>query len=273
VRNPGARGRPIDAARFAEWTDAFAGYSPRVTRQSIEQWLSQFAPNDRDLAARVLDAVEYHQDDQLAEAFRALLSGLSGWSKDSTRRKGRWWFVPFSTGVGESGDAMLHLFRRANGMSGSVFSSLFIHKSELLQQDPGPEDTVAFVDDFAGTGRQAVTTWEPLAELLTRKPRTLLVLAVGVDQGLRRIASETSLVPHTYRRLDGRHNFFAPSCTYFRVGEKGRIDRYCRRADPSLPHGFGACGLLLVLAHGGPNDSLPILHTTRPRRFRGLFPR
>lgn len=272
MKNPGARRRPIDAARFAEWTDAFEGYTPRVTQEAIEDWLKQFAKTDRDLAARVLDAVEFYRSDQLADAFRSALSSLPGWSIDATHREGRWWFVPFSTGVGESGDAMLHLFRRANGMSGSAFNSLFVHKSDLPKLDPGPEDTIVFVDDFAGTGQQAVTTWAPMAELLTRKPRTLLILAVAVDRGLRRIASETPLVAHPYRRLDSRHNFFALACTYFRVGEKTRIARYCRRADRSSPHGFGDCGLLLVLAHGGPNDSLPILHSKK-RAFRGLFPR
>src|SRR5207245_1228910 len=81
----------------------------------------------------------------------------------------------------ESSDRMLHTFRAANGLNAERFDNLFIHKSELLRQNLGAADTVVFVDDFAGTGEQAVTAWkESLGELLPGRPRIFLVLAVAI---------------------------------------------------------------------------------------------
>jgi hypothetical protein len=284
VRNPGARGRPIDAARVAKWLADFSGFQSDVTASKINRWLDQFHPNDRDIAARLLDAVEFYSPARISDAFRRVLPRLPGWSADPARRKGRWLFVPYAASGGESGGAMLHSLRRANGLSGARFNSLFPHAADLATADLGPADTVIFVDDIAGSGDQAVGTWErSMAELLPRRPRSFLVLVAGVegsladaqggvDQGIRRIERDTPLIVYPYRRLRAHHDVFAAACTHFTTAEKRRILSYCEKADPDAPRGYGNCGTAVVMAHGGPNDSLPILHS-RKRGFRGLFPR
>lgn len=232
----------------------------------------QFTGDDRGVAARVLDAVEFYRPDQLVQAYRSILGSLPGWSRSASQRHGRWRFVAFSVRSGESADSMLMTFRRANSL-GATFNELFVYKADLLREDLGPEDTVVFVDDFAGTGDQAISAWnESLGELLPRQPRTFLVLVVAVERALRRIAAETPLMVRTFRHLHERHNFFANECTYFSSAEKRTILSYCRRADRSNPQGYGSCGLLVVMAHRCPNNSLPILHARRTA-FRGLFPR
>lgn len=273
MRNPGARGRPLDAERFAGWVQRFAGYHSHVSQTRIENWLRQFTEGDKDLAARILDAVEFYRPDQLADAYRSILGSLQGWSRNASQRQGRWRFVAFSIRSGESADSMLAAFRRANNLTGAHFNELFVYKADLLTENLGPEDTVVFVDDFAGTGDQAINAWkESLGELLPRRPRALLVLVVAVQQALRRITEETPLAVRTFRHLRARHNLFAPECTYFSGAEKRTVLSYCRRAAKSHPQGYGGCGVLVVMAHRCPNNSLPILHA-RSGNFRGLFPR
>lgn len=273
MRNPGGRGRTLDAARLDEWIERFAGYHAHVSRTRINQWLVQFADDHRDLAGRVLDAMEFYRPDHLANAYRSILGRLPGWSRHASQRQGRWRFVPFSTRPGESGDSMLTTFRRANGLTAARFAELFAYKADLLKENLGPEDTVVFVDDFAGTGDQAINAWkESLGELLPRRPRAFLVLVVAVQQALQRIGAETPLMVRTFRHLHARHSFFADECTYFTKGEKRIILTYCRRADGASPQGYGECGVLVVMAHRCPNNSLPILHA-RSATFRGLFPR
>lgn len=273
MRNPGRRGGPRDTERFNGWVERFAGYHSRVSIARIERWLAQFTEDHRDLAARILDAVDFYRPDQLAGAYRSILGALPGWSRNAPQRQGRWRFVAFSIRSGESGDSMLATFRRANDLTGARFNELFAYKADLLKENLGPEDTVVFVDDFAGTGDQAINAWkEALGELLPRRPKAFLVLVVAVQQALRRIAEETPLMVRTFRHLRPRHNFFANECTYFSRAEKGTVLRYCRRADKSNPQGYGSCGLLVVMAHRCPNNSLPILHG-RSTAFRGLFPR
>lgn len=277
MRNPGARGRPIDAARVAKWVADFSGFQSDVTASKIHRWIDQFDPNDRDIAARLLDAVEFYSPARIADAFRGVVPRLPGWSADPARRNGRWLFVPYAASGGESGGAMLHSLRRANGLAGARFNSLFPHTANLAAADLGPADTVVFVDDFTGSGDQAVGTWQrSIAELLPRRPRTFLVLVAGVegdlDRGIRRIQHETPLVVYPYRRLRSPHDLFAAACTHFTDAEKLSILSYCEKAEPDAPRGYGDCGVVVVMAHGGPNDSLPILHSKK-RAFRGLFPR
>lgn len=231
-----------------------------------------FREEHRDLAARILDAVEFVTHAQMEDAFRTILQSLPGWNREAAQRRGKWRFVAFGT-PGGSGDRMLNLFRVANDLDWPQFHGMFIHKSELLLQDLGPEDTVVFLDDFAGTGDQVCDAWDAnLAELLPSDPQAYLVL-VGANQGaLARIGAQTRLHPLAHHVFDAADNVFANECPHFSAADRGNLLPYCSRADRKQPRGYGDCGLLVVLAHRCPNNSLPILHA-RSRRFRGVFPR
>ncbi len=273
MRRPAARGAPVDDERFAGWLERFAGYRVQATRARIGQWLAHFDAGDRDLGARILDAVEFFRLDQQSNAFRSILGALPGWSRNAARRQGRWRFVAFGIHSGESGDAMLAAFRVANGLGGAPFNELFIHKADLLRENLEPDDTVVFVDDFAGTGDQVIEAWtESLGELLPGRPRAFLILVVAVEDARQRISRETPLTVRAFRYLRARDNLFANECNHFSRSEKNTALGYCQRADASNPRGYGGCGLLLVLSHRCPNNSLPILHA-RGRNFAGLFPR
>lgn len=273
MKQPKARGIPVDAARIAGWLERFAGYHTHVSQSRINQWFDQFHNDHRDLAARILDAVEFYREDHLAHAYRAVFGRLSGWSRKASKRQGRWRFVAFSRRSGESGDRMLHTFRRAAGLASDRFNELFIHRSDLLRENLSANDTVIFVDDFSGTGTQAVTAWnESLSELLPGRPRTFLVLVVAIHDAVTYITSNTPIQVRAFRRLRAHDNFFATQCTRFNGTEKAGTLEYCTIADAANPRGFGACGVLLVLAHRCPNNSLPILHSNNAA-FRGLFPR
>jgi len=272
-RAPKARGVAVDAARMDGWVERFAGYREHVSKARIQKWLSQFENHHKDAAARVLDVVEFFREDHLASAFRSVFGKLSGWSKKSSDRRGQWRFVGFGSHAGESGDRMLNTFRRANGLASARYSNLFIHPSQLLEQNLTAEDTVVFVDDFTGTGNQAVTAWnESLSELLPARPRVFLVLAAAASDAVKEITEKTPMKVEYFRRLRGTDNFFASGFTHFTTVEKASILSYCQRADNVNPKGYCTCGLLLVFSHRCPNNSIPILHSTNPA-FRGLFPR
>lgn len=273
MRPPRARGTAIDAARIGNWLERFAGYRIHVSRVRINQWLDRFQNQHRDLAARILDAVEFFREDHLTDAYRAVFGRVTGWAKNSSERRGRWRFVAFSTHAGESGDRMLHTFRTATGLAATRFDDLFIHRSDLLREQLTADDTVVFVDDFAGTGNQAVTAWnESLGELLPGRPRIVLLLVVATDAAIEQIGGETPMIVKAYRHLRAHDNFFAVQCTHFDNAEKADTLHYCTVADAANPHGYGACGILLAFAHRCPNNSIPILHSNK-QAFRGLFPR
>jgi len=149
---------------------------------------------------------------------------------------------------------------------------MFIHRSELVSRNPGPEDTVVLVDDFSGTGNQACDSWHIFEELLTGRPRVVLMLIAATEDAIARITDETEMEPVCATTLSHKDNLFHDDCRHFTQGEKNTILNYCRRADQHQPRGFGNSGLLVVLAHRTPNNTIPILHATRDE-WQGLFPR
>lgn len=272
MRTPKARGKPIDADRMGSWLDRFDGYRVAVTDGRIRNWLRNFSAEDADLGARVLDAVTFLKSEDMEEALRKMVARLPGWHKSRTRRQGRWRFVAFSISAGESGDTMLHKSRTALGLTGSQYDEMFIHKADLLREGLGPDDSVAFFDDFAGTGQQACRAWRELAELLPENPKTYLILIAAGQRAVDRIGNETGLRVVTGQILRPSDDIFSGDCRHFTGPEKDRLLEYCRRGDRKHPRGFGDCGFVIVLAHRTPNNSIPVLHANHGR-WMGLFPR
>lgn len=273
MKRPRAAGSPINAERMQSWLADFAGYRISVSEGRIDRWLQQFDAGHRDIAARVLDVVDFITNEQIAEAYRQALRTLPGWHLNAARRHGRWRFVPFSFSAGESGDSMLHVFRVANGLQHHRYNDLFIHLRDLPGESLVSDDTVVFVDDFSGTGDQAVRNWnEALAELLPGEPSSFLVLVAVGAEARRRISRETRLtvVPHSV--LGNDDNFFHQRCRHFTNIEKGTMLTYCQRAAHREPRGYGNCGFVLVFSHRCPSNSIPILHVSH-RRWEGLFRR
>jgi len=273
MKHPLRRKTPVDMHRMSSWVTTFSGYRHPITEQRIERWFTQFSSEDRDLAARILDCVEFVTHVQISTAFKSILSSLDGWHIDEARRRGIWRFVPFSTSAGESGDTMLHKFRWANNLNHRKYDELFIYKSELLQAPLNPQDSVVFVDNFAGTGQQACKAWdETIQELLPGNPNAYLILVMASNCARERIERETELMVNPYSLLSEDDNIFSPRCSHFTPKEKKTILKYCRKASNQHPRGHGDCGFVVVFAHNCPNDSIPILHVFR-KGWEGLFRR
>jgi hypothetical protein len=193
VKTPRPENSPIDTNRFKVWLRDFTAYRHPVTRASVENWLEQFEVH-RDVAARVLDAVEFYGADRIAAAFRKALKSLSGWDLNPGKRQGRWRFAAYSGSAGESGDSMLHQFRLANGLDAKRHNELFIQRSEIVLQRLGPEDTLVFLDDFVGTGDQVCDAWaETFAVLTAGVGRVYLIVVAAPREARKRINVKGSM--------------------------------------------------------------------------------
>ena len=285
MRRPAAPGTAIDARRYKRWIQRFGAYRDAINNVSIESWLNQFQKGDRDLAARVLDSVEFYGAAQIHAAYRQALQSLPGWNIDPNLRDGQWRFAAMSGSVGESGDAMLYHFRVANGLDARKYHHLFVSRSDLFRQpmlpddDPqklGPGDKVVFVDDFSGTGTQVCEAWnDPVTSfgaLLAGVGKVYLVLMAASRNARLRIEAETSISAVPSHELHDADNVFSERCRHFTEDDKVKLFRYGRVAYKKKPKGFGDCGFVVVFQHRPPNNSIPILHADNDR-WLGLFPR
>ncbi len=274
MKPPQAPGTSIDYKRKKRWHGHFLHYRYAPTVADIEEWVDQFDVAHRDVGARILDSVEVISRQQIDQAFRQLLAVLPGWNKNPKRRKGRWRFVPYSISAGESGDVMVACLRQAMGLRGRDYNELFVQPPDLVRQQLKDEDTLVLVDDFAGTGDQASTSWDSFFRELAAEVGTVYLMVVAASKRAQdEIVTRTDLQLIAHFNLDESDNVFSDKCIHFSSQDKATIESYGKKHFPQSPRGYGDCGLLFVLQHDCPSNSIPLLHGSRRDKWQPLFPR
>ena len=239
--------------------------------EAIRQWLKLFSNADQDIAARLLDCVQVVSEQEIHSGYRRVLGRLRDWDINPVRRRGRWLFVGFG-GSGENGQAMLRIFREANQLTSAAYDSLFCGATDLPFKELTGADHVAFIDDFSGTGRQVCLAWPTLQELIAADAACHLILTAATHVAISKIRKLNNLSLVVHFKLQEEDNVFSSKCKYFKKAEKLIIETYGKRANRKNPKGFGECGLLFVLSHKTPNNTIPILHAYH-NRWHGVFPR
>lgn len=271
MRAPANRGVPIDDARIAAWAARFRFYRFSPDGEAIRSWLDYFKGGAVDVAARILDCVEVVREADILAGYRTSLNRIPGWSRNKRDRDGNWYFVGYGY-AGESGQAMVRTFREANRLAEEKYDYLFCTVADLPSKRLTSADHVIFIDDFIGTGRQVCARWRTIELLIGSDAECHLIVTASTDDAKSRIHQDTPIKVEAHISIHPNENFFSPICRRFTQEERNLILPYCRVADAQHPKGFGDAGLLYVLNHKTPNNSLPILHANHPR-WRGLFPR
>ena len=274
MKQPRPTGTMVNTARKKAWHGRFLHYRYPPSLDEIGDFLSQFGANDEDVAARLLDAVEVVTRTQIEQAFQTLMENLPGWHRAKSKRKGKWRFVPYSFSSGESGDQMIAAFRQAMGMKARYYDELFIHPPKLLNQNLRGNDTVVLVDDFSGSGDQACKSWDKLFRELVGGVGTVYLMVVAATTGAQEIIkNNTDLQVLSHYNLDASDDIFSADCHHFTDEDKQAILKHCTERFPDEPRGYGECGLLFVLQHDCPNNSIPLLHKHHKNKWVPLFPR
>lgn len=257
--------------QFEAWVGRFAGYRQAPTKDVLCKWLSRFEPEHLAAAHKVLDAVLVVTELEIHRGYRDALTSLAGWSKSAADRQGRWFFVGVG-GAGESGPAMLRMFREANGLTSANWQDYFKMPRELPRLALTAYDHVVFVDDFAGTGQQIVNYWPLMQELVASEATCYLLLTALTEDAERKIQENTELEVRARLRLEKAANIFSAESKLFNDDERSALEDYGKIAWPACPKGFGDCGLTLILSHKTPNNTIPILHANH-KHWEGPFPR
>jgi len=273
MRAPRAVGTPLDNGRKKGWIDRFLHYRYPPSQLEIEQWVAQFDTEHEDLAARLLDSVDVIKRQQMDQAFRSLMDALPGWHRSKSKRQGRWRFIPYSMSAGESGDVMISYLRQALGMRQRHYDELFIQPQLLPDARLSQDDTVVLVDDFAGSGDQACGSWDKFFKELVGDVGNVYLLVVAASRRAQlEIGARTDMQLMAHINLMESDNIFSEKCHRFSDDDKAALLGYCTKHFPKVPKGYGDCGLIFVLQHDCPNNTIPILHGHN-KRWQPLFPR
>ncbi|MCW0234258.1 MAG: hypothetical protein OJJ21_11725 [Ferrovibrio sp.] len=262
----------VDQARLDAWVAKFAIYRRQPTGEHISAWLNLFDEDDQGFAIRILDNLKLISDHDIHTGHRAGLTQVPDWHENANNRTGKWYFCGYAHSGAKSGHAMLHKFAEANRLNGDNQRDMFVTPHELPKLKLTAADTVVFVDDVSGSGNQVIEYWDTISELIASEARTFLILTAATERALARIAEETELKVIAHHVIDHTGNIFHDDCNLLDADEKAKLLAYCMKADKKVPKGYGDCGLLLVLSHKTPNNTIPVIHAWKPK-WKGLFPR
>lgn len=233
--------------------------------------MRQFSPNHLDIALRLLQSVDFYDPPRITRDYRTahqhLMATIGSDSLEGVT------FFPFGH-AGKSGSSMRYLFRNAN----NIPLSKCLHFSEItsfffaLEEEHEEEPKFVFIDDFIGTGSQAIETWDRLREIpFPRGSRVFLLTLVGFDRAIDEVTEKTDLQVITPRILSEEDRIFSPENTIFDNMEKNILRRYCERVGQA-PMGFGNCQALVVFNYKSPDNIISILRG-QTESWTPLFPR
>lgn len=273
MRNPKKPGSPIDIARKDDWHNRFKSFAD-IDRDRIFSWLNQWNSQDRDLGARILDSIYFFDRREIVKCLQLAFDQIP--RSDLVHNGSRRCFYVSLTGPARSGDEMISIFRTANGLIDRKYREQFVYPSELVKMKLSEADTVVLVDDFAGTGNQAVQAWNgsdaSYQELLSGAGKVYLILAAVTKKAIQQISNDTGMFPIAGKMFRSRDDLFSNDCHVFSSLEKQKVLVYSSRASRKIPKGYGDCGLLVVFQHRCPNNSIALLHC-KSSIWSPLFPR
>lgn len=181
-------------------------------------------------------------------------------------------------GVGnpaESGVHLLYYFRQENGLPRSAF----IHTHELFSRTAAMTLTIRdatvknyiFIDDFCGSGQQAILYSKQLVEALKQlvpQCRVEYYALFGLKKGIDFVRSNTAFDRAVaLAELGETFRCFTPGARCFVSAPAeitpGVAERLCRdwgsQLAPGAPLGYDDCQLLIGFFHNTPDNTLPII--------------
>ena len=259
----------------------------------IFKWLHNFANEEEIYLALVLaNNILYYTQDQikclwqlillnrvklylLEEIFKEELPpDIKEWFPNYLEEKCM--FVGYGT-VGKSGSYIVYDFRHSSGIS-----DLNLNCKELFEflhgsLDLGSKEWIFLLDDFVGSGKQAISTWfekingVSFDDIHNRYPdlRFVYLTLIGCTDGREKIAQQTPIARIIFgEELDERFKCFSDtSIVYTIASERNRARTVMQNKGKILykyPLGYGNMQLAVAFCHNTPNDSLPVIWKRMP---------
>lgn len=253
--------------KIRELSNTFKGF-PDVNNTKIECWLDNFEDKHKNLAIKLLDNIEYFNQSKIFQASRDLLDQIKTLKRNDLSKV----YFCFFGAPQKSGYAVLNMFAVANNLSGSNHTSKFKLLSELPQLTSEEEITIVFIDDFIGTGNQAVNFFNKIQHIIPENTEIILGVVAAFERGITNIQENANLGVICHKRLNEEDMLFSSKNKKFTENEKKILKEYCVKTEVSQTRGYGNCEALVVFPYRTPNNSVPIL-SVQKRGWNGLFPR
>jgi len=263
------------ARRFVSYT------LNHIDEFTIRSWLAQFDDADKLVALKLLQNVMYFDPVRLNRTLAELHQRFVEVAHPDWNRT---YILPFGEAHEGSG-RLIPEYHLASGLTNRRYDRNFIYDVRNLQGTNKDEianfyarDDLVFVflDDFIGTGGQAMNIWDGRhSASLPPKCQSYLLIPIAFSEGITNLnntaGSRLIVVPHT--TLNDQNKCFSTANSIFSQDEKEVLHKYCQRTGDRWPDGFGNIQALVVFYYRAPNDTISILRADPSSSLRGLFPR
>ena len=256
---------PATIASYEQAIEAkLSEFEDRLGFADVAAWVSQFRHEDQALAVRLFLNLRYFTSRDVTRLCQVLHSRLPSIVTDPTRNT---LFVGVG-GPADSGEMILYHYRITNVIPQIKFVDLDGLRDRLMNSGENSVDSVVFIDDFIGTGGEAIRVLSmELVEILQNhefKYAGFHALA-GFMHGVQEIKRHVTLDVEVAHLLTESDQVFheaseALGADFFdRLRYKEIAKEYGRKLFPAGPLGYGDCQALVAFFYNTPNNTLPII--------------
>lgn len=239
-------------------------FSPEINDREFERWVAQFSAEEMDVISPLLDHFRYYPSHVVASLCVQLFQLLPP-TEPGKRRA----YVPAGV-VAKEGSAIAYFFQKQNGLDPDEFLTL----EHVLSGECAVADLeLVFLDDYIGTGTNAIELWRRIQALYGRGSRLILAVLTATGDGIDNVGGYTSFEVYVAddRPLPaGLEEIFPDPSERDRA--QSILERLGKRAFAQWPLGYGHSAALVAFFYGTPDNTLPIFWSSEAG-WIPLFPR
>lgn len=249
-------------------------FSGEITEEQYHNWLNQFEPKERPIIERLVRQFLYFGAKSVATESVQLLKNIANRTGAESLDLNTTWFVPVGY-VAKSGSVIAYMFRTKNDIPLDRFISL----ADIPLLNVGDHDTIILLDDFLGSGAQALDLWSHI-ERQQKSPsnlRYILAVLVAYESGIDAVTNRSGLQVIANRILTNTDKALSPDNKAFSTPRQRKeaeriIKKYGKIVYPEHPEGYQNSQSLIGFFYSTPNNTLPIFWSTAGA-WKPLLPR
>jgi len=237
-----------------------------ITIEQYKEWLEQFLPEEKPLIEKIVSAFRYYSISKVYKLLGNLHEQILAILNLPLEKI---WFVPVGW-VAKSGSAIAYFYRKQN----NIPNDRFLPYSALADTIIPYGDAIVFLDDFIGSGHQAVQVWNNIPKFLRSSRNVVFSTIIGLHEGIQYVTAMTEFIVIVNDQIEGDD---PPLSSIFPNEEERQkalaiLSKYGERLFPNNPLGYKGSKALLGFFYSTPNNTFPILWSSEDG-WKPLLPR